>query len=456
MPASTNQPPNNLEAEQAVLGSLLIDPQAYYDISAIISAEQFFSRQHRWIYEAIGSLAQGQEPVDLLTISDKLEKDDHLRAVGGVAYIAQLIEAVPSALGVESYARIVRDAARRRNLLAAASEIARVAYDEATPIEEGIDRCLGILHGTSPSDANTVHAHDGAAAVLAKLQYNYDHPIGAYETRGIDTGYPALNLALDGWKRGNVYYVLGMESTGKTTFSMNCMMNVVDGGGRGVYFSLEQSASATEDPSHVSLWDRVVLSQARVSTDAFRTGHLDDNQMVRLYNASDRVSAWDLTMVDDALTLPQIEAALRKLQRQKPIDLVVIDYLGLISITDRRAHNRNEALGSLTRGLKQLARAVSVPIITPHQVSSKGIAARQQKRISLSDGYETGHLSQDADVVLGLNREVSFNPDAHPNMMALDVLKCRDGSGAGKSVPLWFSRQTGIFSSVHSGGDPSR
>jgi len=435
--------PQSAQAERCALSSVLVDP--VYATPIVLQCEpgDFNDHRNRAIFEAIRDLHQEKRTPDYLALSALLENRGRDDAAG--SYLAETVSFTPSAYRVNEFVSTIRDRGARRRILEGLSGIARQCYDIETGVDAIVDNGANLLKAqvASTSDQGT-QAVDGVTAVLAKAHYYYSNPIQVWQSRGIDTGYRKLNFALDGWKRGNVYYILGLEHSGKTWVALNFAMNVCAAGGTAVFFSLEQDTSADEDPQKTTLWERVLLSRAGIPMVNYLKGSLDDQQYTKLLEAGEEIAEWNLTMHDDRRTLPAMESAVRAVARQRPIDLVVIDYLKLIDQPGASYANRNQEIGGLTSKLKRMALDLGVPLVVPHQVGSKSIAARQSKRITLSDGYESGHISQDADVVLGFNRDELFNPDTeNPNVAEIDVLKDRVGGGTGGTIDFIFNKRTG-------------
>ncbi len=446
--------PESELAERCAISSALLDP--HYAVPILLQCEpsDFNDLRNRAIFEAIRDVHADLRTPDYLALSELLENRGHDNAAGG--YLAETAGFTPSAYRVNEFVATIRDRGARRRILDGLSGIAQQCYDIETGVDAIVDNGTTLLKSqvANTSDRGT-QAVDGVTAVLSKAHYYYSNPIEAWQTRGIDTGYRKLNFALDGWKRGNVYYILGLEHSGKTWVALNFAMNVCAAGGTAVFFSLEQDTSADEDPQKTTLWERVLLSRAGIPMVNYLKGNLDNRQYTRLLEVGDEIAGWHLTMYDDRRTLPAMEAAVRTVARERTVDLVVIDYLKLIEQPGSSYANRNQEIGGLTSKLKRMALDLEVPEIVPHQVGSKSIAARQSKRITLSDGYESGHISQDADVVLGYNREELFNPETeNPGVAEIDILKDRIGGGTGGVIDFIFNKRTGLLSPAARTYDP--
>jgi replicative DNA helicase len=441
-----NWPPRAIEAERAALSCALINAEHAMPILLTLDDSDFYSSRNRTLFQVMRDTWEAGDPLDFITLTEILRNRNHDELEN---YLAHTLTYSPSALLVQQHVDKVADRARRRRIIDGQTQLMRLVSDMEVPIEQVVEEGTGLLEGQIPPDRGGSTAEDGVASVLAKAHFYYSNPIGEYETRGIDTGYDGLNKHLDGWKRGYVYYVLGLEHSGKTTMALNFAMNVLKRGGHAVVFSLEQSTDATDDPERSSLWERLVLSQAGLETRKYQRGDLSDAEYEMLLDAGNRVSRWNLTMYDSLRTIPEMEAAARRVAQESRVDLMVIDYLKLIE-QHESFRTRNEEIGGLTSKLKRLALRLAVPIVVPHQVSSKQIGQRHEKRIQLSDAYESGHLSQDADVVMGLNRPELFDLETEkPSIIELDILKDRIGAGTGWSVDLYFNKHTGVITSVY-------
>jgi len=438
--------PANIDAERSLLSCALVDPDAIPIIESLTPTD-FYDHQNRAIFEAVIAAHQQHGYVDFIVVSEIINN----RKMGDLSsYLVRLMGAAPSLAYAERYAGIVRDMSYRRRLLAGLTPLVRSINDTEVGMEAVVDQGMALLHDVTPTGNDGTDASSGVAAVLAKTGFYHQNPIGVYETRGIDTGYPQMNAALDGWKPGNAYYLLGTAHSGKTTLALNMAANIARWGGRVLYFSLEQSTTASEDPARASLWDRLVLLEARVETRNWLRGDFGDRDYTNLLDCADIVSGWDITMFDNINTIPMMDAAIRAANRESRADLVVIDYLGLIKQPEIHYESRNLEIGGLTSRLKELARRTVVPILIPHQVSRRMLERRGDKRINMSDAYESSHLEQDADVVLGANLKSFVDQDfsENDNMLEIEVLKDRLAGGTGGWFDLYANWNTGRISSV--------
>jgi len=420
----------NDDAELAVLGSILVDPECLWDVKSVLKAADFSLLKHRHIYTAALALADSGSPIDIITLSDELLREGVAQHAPGT-YIAGLMVAAPSSINALSYAEVVADTARRRELIKLSSEIAKRAYDAA----ENVDKTVTWITSTATEQSRggeLKHAPDVVDEVYAEFERNISNPLKPGQVRGLDTGWLDINTALGGWKPG-LYVVLGEPHVGKSFFAIHAAENVAARGGRALVFSLEMTAA--------QLIRRLCLAHAKLSQYEYDMGRIPDAAISPLYNHMAEIATWHLGIVDDMETASSIFATIhRECRGPNPPDLVVIDYMGLI-VTDYRADNRNGELSELARAMKRVSDSNQIPLISPHQISDKAIQARADKRPKKSDGYNSGGISQHADVILGLFDE-SLHTDSPENENTLEVIKLKDRLSGGAdpfaSVKLRF------------------
>ena len=454
MPVSTPDTtvPYAIEAEENALGCLLLDPRRACPIVFALPEAAFYQAKHRMIYAAIKRLYDQSMDIDLTTVQEQLAATGELEAIGSIVYIAELVQTVASSANVRSYVAIIRRTWKQRQMLDVASSVAQAAYacPDESAVNTAISRHINLLRELEIGAANGNEAARGAYAVLEKALYYQEHPLQPGEVRGIDTGYPDLNLATGGLLRGNVYYLLAVEHSGKTFMCLNLLNNICQNGGRAVMFSLEMSASTSSTGyQEATLWERLVLMNARVDVQRYRAGVLTREEQERMATAANTLSTYNFTIYDDLSRLDDIVATVYQEQQRREIDLCCIDYLKLIALDrSQRTDSPNVNLSIVTSALKSLARESTVPLFVPHQVSSKAIAQRSNKRPLLSDGYFTGDLGQDADVVLSWYREDLYwsieeqqaNRDRRGVPVEVHVLKDRPSGGTKNFVELFFEK----------------
>ena len=427
---TTPQPPHNAEDEEAVLGSLMIDPAAYADVGPILAPPDFYAVKNGWVYDAIRTVVERGERVDIITLCDELERHKHLEDVGGAAHITELMSIVPSAFNAKQYARIVRDAAVRRSLLNAASEVAKAAHDTSVELEETLARAetavLGVRRAAGKAtDAKALmgHLHDLVTEWM-------NTPLAEGQTRGLSTGIPPLDRALGGLEPG-LYLVAARPSMGKTAFALQCAANIVERGQRVMFFSLEMSA----DQAGL----RLACSRSRVELDQLKRGVATPEEHQRVLESLDVMGEWPLTIVHAGgnLRAGDVRARVQREQVRGEVAAVFVDGLWLMAAS-KNVENRNLELGSISRELKLAADALGVPVVAVHQLS-RAVENRADKRPLLSDLRESGRLEEDADVVLMLYREGYYDPASlDANVAEVWVRKNRLGGPAGRCIKLFW------------------
>ena len=423
--------PQTVESEEAFLGSILIDPAMLLRVSALRSSD-FYLQKNAWTYEAITALAGRSAPIDVVTVCEELERQGRLDGLGGMAYVAGLLEAVPSSLHSEAYAQAIIVASVRRGLIDDATQIAKLAYREDQELEttlESVDRLITARLLRQAADGKRL-ASDVAVEALKLAEMYIADPLKVGETRWLNTGWMEMNRVLGGWQPG-LHIVLGASHMGKSYFLQHAVANVADNGGRAAVYSLEMASS--------EIMTRMALATARTTKYRFERGDISDDQRGSLVDRLAQMHDWDVVFDDRAESLQSIISGIRGEFRKAALDLVVIDYLGLIEGVE--ADNRNLSLGIITRRLKLLSRELSIPVIVAHQISDKIIERRSNKRPTAADAYESGHVKQDADTVLGLYRDDVYNRDTEtPHIMEVRVLKDRLGGNTGKVAMLYFDQ----------------
>ncbi|HPD41799.1 MAG TPA: replicative DNA helicase, partial [Anaerolineae bacterium] len=393
--------PQNIEAEEAVLGALLIDAEAIFRVLSFLRAEHFYLQKHRWIYEAILGLHEQREPVDFLTLTAALERQEQLQAIGGSAYILQLISAVPSAINIESYAHMVEQASVRRRLLEVASEIAKLAYDEEKGIGEVVDQSERALFAVSQQRiARDLRPVQEVVGTYRDYLYNlYAH---RGELMGVTSGFRDLDRLLGGFQRSDLVILAARPGVGKTSLLLTMALKAAEKGKLVAIFSLEMSAE--------QLVQRMISSLSRVDAQRLRIGNLQDEDLPKIEDAIGHLA--DLPIyIDDtpALTPLQLRTKCRRLHSEHGLDMAYVDYLQLMT-ADTRTENRVQEVSYLSRMLKALARELDTPVLTASQLS-RAVEQRQDRRPVLSDLRESGSIEQDADVVMFIYRDDMYHPE---------------------------------------------
>ncbi len=426
----TKMVPSNVEAEQAVLGALLIDPDAIIKVVPILRAEDFYLEKHAWIFDAILALHERREPIDFLTLVAELEQRDKLNPVGGAAYITALINAVPTAIHVETYAHLVERLSIQRRLISAAGDIAEIAYrggeDIDTTIDQAEERVFSVAQRRLSRDMIPIRV--AVDQFIDHLDYVQKHQ---GELLGVPTGFIDLDKLLGGFQPSDLIIVAGRPGSGKTSFALSLMQTAAARYNKRVaLFSLEMSAE--------QLVQRLVASMGEIDAQNLRLGRIGDADYPKLARATGELSELTIFIDDSAAITPmEIRAKSRRLHSEHGIDLIIIDYLQLMTIRGR-VENRVQEISQISRQLKELARELHVPVVALSQLS-RAVESRQDHRPQLADLRESGSIEQDADVVIFIFREKTYYPTlekwqaAHPhkpypdNITEIIVAKHRHG-----------------------------
>ncbi|MCP4542298.1 MAG: replicative DNA helicase [Chloroflexi bacterium] len=410
MAKSVPLPPQNVEAEESLLGSLLIDPRAILDVAPLIRPSDFYIQKHRFIYEAILALNDRGDPIDFVTLCDALEQRGQLANVGGAAFVTTLINRVPSAIHAPSYAQIVARTAIRRRMIDAASTVAKLAYNEAIEVEAAIDQVEATLL------ALRCDSQDRLRHISSYLQELYSEG-KIEEPQSIPTDFPSLDQLLDGLQRSDLIVVGARTGIGKSSFMLTLARNAAKHGQNVGIFSLEMSGT--------QITQRLTAMESGIDVQRLRTGNLKDDDWSLIARTSDTLSQAGIWIDDTpAISISNIRAKARRLVAEHGLDLLVVDYLQLITNPGRH-ENRNLEIGVITRGLKALARELDIPVIVASQLSRR-VEFRSDPRPLLSDLRESGSIEMDADVILFLCRESGAERSATP-LTQLIVAKQRNG-----------------------------
>lgn len=419
---SAKIPPQNLEAEQATLGSLLIDRQAIDKIADVVRPEDFYEERHRLIFEAILDLFEKNEPIDLLTLSSRLEESEKLSSVGGRAYLAELTNVVPTSSNVAHYAQTVQRKATLRRLIETAAEISQLGFREEEDVDALLDRAESSLFGVSQK-----YLKQRFVSIKSILPSVFDRIDELHKEsgklRGVPTGFTDLDLLLAGLQKSDLIILAARPSVGKTTLALDIARQIAVQAKAPVgIFSLEMSKD--------QLIDRMLCSQAGVELWKMRTGRLsDDEDFSRIAHAMGVLHEAPI-FIDDTATASvlEIRSKARRLQSEHGLGLLIIDYLQLMESRTQR-DNRVQEISEITRALKGLARELNIPVIALSQLS-RAVESRTPPIPKLADLRESGSIEQDADVVVFLYREAMNKRDVAPerqNITEIHIAKHRNG-----------------------------
>ncbi len=384
--------PANLEAEEAVLGSLLIDPDAIIKVAASLAAEDFYREKNAWIYQAILDLHERREPADFVTLCDEMERRSQLQEVGGAGYITELINNTPTAVHVEYYAGIVIRTATLRRLIGAAGQITALAYDDAQDVDEVVDRAEQLIFGVSERriqrDLTPIRHIMGN--VVERIDYLHRH---TGDLLGVPSGFAKLDKILGGFQKSDLVILAARPSVGKTSLALNFAANAAKKYAQRVaFFSLEMSSE--------QLVQRLLSSETGINQQRLRVGDVKEEEWLMLMEAAGVLSD-TLLFIDDtpAASVLELRTKARRLQAEHGLDLVVIDYLQLMRGEGGRNDNRVQEISYITRSLKSLARELEVPLIALSQLS-RAVEQRTDHKPLLSDLRESGCLTGDSLITL--------------------------------------------------------
>ena len=411
--------PHSREAEEAVIGSVLINPEAYYDVAQFLAAEDFHIHRLRWIWDAYTHLHEQRIPIDLLTVTEELDKQGHLAEVGGPAYLTQLLNNTPTSLHAEAYGKLVQQASIRRRLLEAANKIARTAYQEDLSVETAIDEAEKAVFSASEHRLST-----DLQPIKTVLSDYYDRVEAASrrseEIYGVPTGFIDLDRLLMGLQPSDLLIIAGRPSQGKTSFLMSVAKNAAQLNKKHVaIFSMEMS--------NEQLVQRLLAQETGINSQKLRSGKLEQNEW-DLFAQAIEVLGDTKVFLDDtpAISPTQMRAKCRRLHMEYGLDLVVVDYLQLMA-GESRNDNRVQEVSYISRSLKVLARELNVPVLAAAQLS-RAVEQRTDKRPVLSDLRESGSIEQDADIVMFIYRPEFYEEDSlRKNIAEIMVSKHRNG-----------------------------
>lgn len=427
-------PPHNDDAEKSVLGSILLDKDALYEVLEVLRAEDFYNDMHKEIYSAIVELYRKNEPVDTLTVSEELKKRKSLEMVGGRGYIALLSTIVPSTSNAGQYAKIIGEKAVLRRLIGAASDIIEKGYQEKMESAEVLDFAergiFEIAQSRQTKDfqplKDVLWSNIAKIDEMSKLDGNIT---------GLTTGFIDLDARTSGLQRSDLIMLAARPSMGKTAFALNIAQQAaIKGKAKVLIFSLEMSKD--------QLGQRLLSMESRIEMQKLKTGSLERKDWDQIHIALDTLSKTDI-YIDDTpgITAMEIKNKCRRLKGEKGLDLVVIDYLQLMSF-EGKSESRQQEITAISRFLKQLAREMDCPVLVLSQLS-RAPEQRTDHRPILSDLRESGSIEQDADIVMFLYRDEYYNPETteKPNICEVNIAKQRSGP-TGSIELTWLGKYT--------------
>ena len=426
-------PPHDIDAEQAVLGSMLTDREAVNAAIEVLKEEAFYRDDHKAIYQAIVNLYNKSEPIDIITLKDELESMDKFEQVGGFDYLASLPDKVPTTANVQKYIKIVEEKSILRNLIKTANEIIELGYDPAEDVEDIMDgaekRIFDLMQSKNQKGYTPIK--DVLVESFTKLEELYNRK---QHITGVPTGFAELDYKTAGLHGSELILIAARPAMGKTAFALNLATNAALRGNAPVaIFSLEMSKD--------QLVNRILCSEAMVDSNKVRTGKLGEDDWVKLAGAIGPLSEAEI-YIDDTpgISVTEIRTKCRKLSIDKGIGLVVIDYLQLVQ-GSKRAGSREQEIAEISRSLKILAKEINVPVIALSQLS-RAVEQRPDHRPMLSDLRESGSIEQDADIVMFLYRDDYYNKESEKKDIAEVIIAKQRGGQTGTVELLWMGQYT--------------
>jgi replicative DNA helicase len=434
-------PPHNLEAEESVLGSVMLSKIATSEVLEDLQPEDFYREAHATIFEVVRDLFSQGEPVDAITVSDELQRRGSLEAVGGKPFIHTLVAAVPTAANATFYARIVTEHATLRRLIEAATTISQHAYDVPENVEDAVNRAEQLMFSVA---ARRIHQDFQPLGGLLREAMEHMELLAARDedVTGCPTGFTDLDRLMSGMQPGNLILVAARPAMGKSTFAMNVAQHVSQHEHKPVVvFSLEMSS--------MEIVQRLICAEARVDTNKVRSGRMGEAEWRRVITATGRLDTAPLYIDDTpSITMGEIRAKCRRLKAKGGLELVVVDYIQLMT-SPRRTENRVQEVAEISRSLKILAKELSVPVVAVSQLSRQPeqTGGSKPRRPRLADLRESGSLEQDADVVMFVYREDYYDKETERKGEA-EIIVEKHRNGATDTIRLAFLGQYTKFENL--------
>lgn len=421
-------PPHSLEAEQTVLGALLMDGSAVEKTLNIILAEDFYYEANSEIYDAIKTVHQFDIPVDIITVTNELKKRSKLEQTGGIEYLASLTENIVSTKSISAYLDIIKEKSTLRKIINISNELIEKGYKENDDVQNLIDlaesRIFSLSQNRGSNDFSKVK--DVLITVFNQLE---ERAKVKGSVTGIDTGYRDLNRMTAGFQRSDMIVLASRPAMGKTSLALNLAMNAAKTGSSVALFSLEMSKE--------QYIQRLISLESLVEISKFRTGALEDDDWLSLANVMNSISSANIFIDDTAsISLFDLISKCRRLKIDKGLDLIIIDYVQLMSY-GAKSESRQQEISNISRGLKQLAREINCPVLALSQLS-RSVEQRPDKRPLLSDLRESGAIEQDADIVMMLYRDEYYNKEESEKKGIAEVILAKHRNGPVGTVELVF------------------
>ena len=428
-------PPHDIEAEQAILGSMLTDKDAVISAIEVLKEDMFYRDDNKKIYSAILSLYAKAEPIDIITVKAELVSIGMFEKVGGLEYLVALPEKVPTTANVEKYIRIVEEKAMLRSLIKYANEMVALGYDETEEVDSIMEIAEKKIFDLSQkkNQRGYTSIKDVLVESFAELERLYNQK-GAIT--GVPTGFADLDSRTSGFHKSDLVIIAARPAMGKSAFAINIATNAaLQANVPVIIFNLEMSKE--------QVGNRILCSEAMVDSNKVRTGKIEEEEWVKLATASGRLSEAPI-YIDDTpgITVTEIRAKCRKLKMEKGIGLVVIDYLQLVQGSGKKNSSREQEISEISRSLKILAKELEVPVIALSQLSRAAEQRKEDHRPMLSDLRESGAIEQDADIVIFLYRDDYYNENSEKKNVAEVILAKHRGGSTGTVELAWLGNYT--------------
>jgi replicative DNA helicase len=431
--------PHSIEAEEAVIGAILINPDSYYEVAQVLQAEDFYIHRHRFIWEAITHLHEHRTPMDFLTLIEELDQSGRLDEIGGPACLTGLINQVPTSLHAGAYAQIIKQSAVRRRMLKAANQVAKLAVDEGAALEKVIHESEKAIY--SVSDQLLSHSIQPFSQVLGSLYDQVEKCSQHIGLPGVPTGFNDLDHLLQGLQPSDLVIAAGRPGMGKTSLLLSIIRHAAKVHNKHI-------AVMTLETSREQLAQRLIAQETGIETQRIRSGILTEDEWQLLSQAIENLKDVQLFLDDtSSMTVHQMRSTCHRLHKENRLDLVVVDYLQLINAGER-FENRVQEVSYITKQLKALARDLNVPVLAAAQLS-RAVEQRADKHPLLSDLRESGSIEMDADVVLFL-----YHPEDSEISDQVDIIVAKHRNGPTGTISLAFRKPLARFENTgNNGGD---
>lgn len=434
------QVPMSLEAERALLGAILLEPKTFLNIVSFLEGDDFYLKRHEYIWEALNRLQKRNDAIDYVTLSRELEDMSVLEEIGGPAYLTSLVNNTPSSVHAEVYGRLVERASIRRKMLVATDEIRKLALDEERPIDKVISESEQALFSVSSSQIKRefVPIWDAVSEYYDEMEKLLAAGQGMV---GLPTGFKALDGLLGGFQKSDLIVFAGRPGMGKTSWLLTVALSIARRGARVALFTMEMGVE--------QMVQRLISMETGIKIQQLRTASISAREHTRFTEAIGRLANLPL-FIDDtpAMTPVEMRTKCRRLQHEYGLDVVMVDYMQLMSAGRAYENNRVQEISYISRSLKELARELNVTMLSTAQLS-RAVEQRQDKRPQLSDLRESGSIEQDADAVMFLYRDEVYNPETTEFPNQADVLLSKHRHGPTGVIQLYFEKSITKFMDVN-------